>query len=972
MTIEPVKITDYIKTEEATNQGYGVGVSGASEKTKEVKSDELRALSVDSAYYNKKGNLSEDKDIVKDIQQSAELGSNTLNKIENVKRAWGDDATKAMEEDGNDPMDMEADALVTVVDEIKMNIAKAGGDISKMGGLSADEIEAMTESVTQAVEMENALDNSLSDEAKAYLVKNELEPTIANIYNAQYSAPENGSKTMSDEELVDLLEKLGDKLDSLIQQVEVEGEAVENPVDTKEVCGKMLSMDIPLTKNNLEYMIELEDYEKPSTDEVVQAIEDIVAEGKEPRDAYLIEGYSLMDQAREAVNQVNSIDFASLFNDVSTRRQLEEVRLTMTVEATFTMMKNGITVDTSNLQQLIDNLKLQENSLLKMLMKAETGEQTDKNVSLFEETMNNLADINSAPNVWLGSFSNINAATFTEIHQVSLSVSVEYSRMEATYEAVGTEVRGDLGDSISKAFSNVDDILDDLDMEASESNEQAVRILAYNRMEITQESVVTMKSASELVARTFKNMTPAVVAEMIKRGENPLDMKLEDLNSKTEEIKSELGSTSDSESFSKFLWKAEQAAEITDEERTSFIGVYRLLHQVEKTDGAAIGALISQGTEVTLRNLMTAVRSEKHSGREYEVSDKSGVIEEVIADMSITEQIEKVFLTNRCKDAKEAMTPAKMMVVGEEAIMEMNPDEFAQAMEQTDDEASEIAYTQHMTSELMSALNADKDVYRVLENMNIPTTANMISAVQNMMRASDPAFKRLYEKAAEQEDMDIEDLINEAYEKFAESCKTPEEMAEAEEALGVLAENVMRTMITTEEVNTIDLNGMKMVVQQCKAMGSMASSAETYHIPIMVADEAGNLNLRIVRGTGESGLIKMALYMQSTGNMASTFKYEAGEVDASITCETAQMRSMFAEAAPRIAQIMQEETGFAFKFSFANDSVDVNEIYKLEAGAYQEAEEVVEAGKKEYDTIQTEALYGIARGFIKVVGDMFS
>ena len=61
----------------------------------------------------------------------------------------------------------------------------------------------------------------------------------------------------------------------------------------------------------------------------------------------------------------------------------------------------------------------------------------------------------------------------------------------------------------------------------------------------------------------------------------------------------------DTERFSQFLWKLERNKEISEEERRSFIGVYRLLHQVEKSDGAAIGAVLNQGADLTLKNLLS-------------------------------------------------------------------------------------------------------------------------------------------------------------------------------------------------------------------------------------------------------------------------------------------------------------------------------------------------------------------------------
>ncbi|MCR5581283.1 MAG: DUF6240 domain-containing protein, partial [Pseudobutyrivibrio sp.] len=592
MQIEALKVTDYIKTEGADSQGYGVGASGIKDDNKANSNKELRALSVDNAFYDNKGKMT-DEEFLKEVNEASALGMSTVEKVKNIENAWDEEATAKVSEDGHDPMDMEADTLVTVVDEIKMNLAKAGKDVSKMGGLDKATVEAMTGSVAQAVEMTKGLSDTLSVETQAYLVKNELEPTITNIYNATYSAPENSEGAMTDEDVISLLEELGDKLDSLIEQVESEqiesAQRPMSPIELKDTVATMVKQDVPLTKEHLEYMVELGEYQKPSDEEIISAIDDIVAEGKEPKDAYLVEGYSLMDQAKKTFEEVMGMDAADL-PTVTAQRQLTEIQLTMTVEATFTMMKNGVDVNTNDLSDLLDKLKLQETNLLQILLKADSKEQTNANVNTFKEVMNDIAEIEAAPAATLGRFSNINMETFSSVYQVSVSVTAEYSRMEMTYEAVGTEVRRDLGDSMSKAFQNVDDILADLDIEATESSQKAVRILAYNQMNITAESVKSMQASTEMVARTFKNMTPAVVAEMIKRGQNPLDMTMGELKETTEDIKVELGSTSDEESFSKFLWKAEHNSDITEAERDAYIGVYRLLHQVEKSDGAAIGA----------------------------------------------------------------------------------------------------------------------------------------------------------------------------------------------------------------------------------------------------------------------------------------------------------------------------------------------------------------------------------------------
>ena len=141
-----------------------------------------------------------------------------------------------------------------------------------------------------------------------------------------------------------------------------------------------------------------------------------------------------------------------------------------------------------------------------------------------------------------------------------------------------------------------------------------MRILGYNQIEITQESVAEMKAADEQVQRVFRNLTPATVTEMIRRGIDPLDMDFSTLNATAEQIKKETGAN-DERGFGEFLWKLERTEGISQEERASYIGTYRLIHQVEQSDGAAVGALVNQGADITMRNLMMAVRSERRSGK---------------------------------------------------------------------------------------------------------------------------------------------------------------------------------------------------------------------------------------------------------------------------------------------------------------------------------------------------------------------
>ena len=119
--------------------------------------------------------------------------------------------------------------------------------------------------------------------------------------------------------------------------------------------------------------------------------------------------------------------------------------------------------------------------------------------------------------------------TLRQLSEKAVNFTDSFARAEQSYEAVGTEVRRDLGDSIQKAFTNVDSILLDLNMECTAQNQRAVRSLAYNQIPLTEENIVRMKEYDTRITSLMETMKPPVVAELIRRGINPLEISLDEL-----------------------------------------------------------------------------------------------------------------------------------------------------------------------------------------------------------------------------------------------------------------------------------------------------------------------------------------------------------------------------------------------------------------------------------------------------------
>ena len=814
-----------------------------------------------------------------------------------------------------DDLDLEQLAQITGSPELAVQIANSLREADLP--LADDNFKQIAETVNMADSL-----SALDDGAVKYLIDNRLEPTVRNIYFAEHSA---SAGYISAEQ---------QDISSFLPQVKnvIASAGLEVNDDTIATSKWMLENDIPLTKENLTYAQALRQTGLTTGAEDIAALAaEAVSEGKSAQDAVILSGYTWMEQAKDAVDTVENAtdeDLAyivekglpltldslreaaanrtsgtaasesqtvgtvaspeaqsedaaqSIANEsytpkgqqlLTARRQLEEIRLAMTVEANYRLLKQGVSIDTEPLVKLVEQLKDQENAYYKNLLISEGVDVNDEQVELFREVDKKVSDMRYVPAYVLG-MKDAEVSTINGVHKAGMELKSSFEKASQQYETLMTAPRTDLGDSIQKAFRNVDDILNDLDMELTDENRRAVRILGYNSIEITQDSVFQMKAADEEVQRVFKNMTPAVVTQMIKRGINPLEMDFTSLNQEAENIKSEESGREDNRRFSEYLWKMEQNHEISEEERSSYIGIYRLIRQVENTDGAAIGALIQQGSPLTMKNLLTAVRSEKRSNKmDYSVDSDFNGVSGTSNGSSITDQIEAAYQNNCLKDASELLTPerAKVLFDQDSDWENMTPEEFKAALElakeQADESGIDADYAKEQLAQLEQAANADESIYRILDKYDIPNTISNVLAMESMLNQRNQMFRKIFGSSMadhngdNQVDADdLEAIKQELLEEFGEAVSEPADMAAAQEKLGELAENVMKTMINSDHVTSLDVREMKMLSAQL-SVNSILAKEEQYAVPVMVNDELMNVSVKIVRGVDKKGIVDIMM-----------------------------------------------------------------------------------------------------------------
>ncbi|MCI8484150.1 MAG: hypothetical protein HFH41_07405 [Lachnospiraceae bacterium] len=1023
--VDHSNLTEITQTNSKVEIKGNVAVTTQETTAKEVEKDTgvVRALqqtTVETAFRSEESQMEK-------IQQEAENMEAELfqQKMAVVSNTMSEEDCRKMDGDGFSVNGTEVETIVTEIDKIKMELAKAGVDISIFGeGLSGEQLEALAGNAALASQLETMLkqadlpatEENISDceetiqqaadltankeETVKYMLEQELPPTVENLYKAQHST--SSGRVQKDPQRVEMDEQLRSQVEQVITKA---GLPVNE--ETMSYSQWMLDNQIPLTEENLTYVMDLNHMQMPpEAGQLMGAVLEAMAEGQRPGDAVILEGYSNAYRAEEAAQVIEQATDAQVWSVVekgipltienlqaeqknqeqkegqtpsqnsqeipaygredmdflTAKRQLEETRLMMTIQANYALLKKGIAIETESLEQLVEQLKSLEEDYYKSLLSQNGVAATEENAAIFAETIGKTQELASAPAYILGNI-HTDEDTVSTMHEAGMAKAAEMKRAGEAYETLQTAPRADLGDSIQKAFRNVDDILTDLGLEITEADRRAVRILAYNQMEITPESIAQIKGADQKVQNLFQNLSPAVVMEMIREGVNPLEMDVEQLNRKAEEIRHQQEGTEE-EKFSKYLWKLEQHQEITPQERDSYIGIYRLLNQIDKTDGAVVGALVNQGADLTMKNLLTAVRTNRNPGINVSVDENFGEADEIQRqELSISQQIEAAYQTDCAKEAFAMVTPEGLQQTAAQGGLEkMTPEELLwQLREAPVEEELERSYYREQMQEFSSAREAEAQVLQLLSGHDMPVTAYNIMAAQQMIHNRNGIFKSLFDPKKMGEEIDFEEVKAEILEEFGEAVKTPEDMAEAQEKLADLAENAMKTMIQSENVESVDIRDMRILQQQI-ALGTRMAKEETYAIPVLVADELTNVQLKIVRGKEERGRVDILFDSPQLGKVAARFQVQQESMKGYVISDSKQTIEELNRQEERIRQQAGPDSEISWNLDLIHSSdLDLSRFASEDKGIAK-SEQTEEAWQ-----VQTKTLYGIAKSFLEEV-----
>ena len=861
----------------------------------------------------------------------------------------GEDLRKA-NEDGFDLKNMTSEDSVTILDKVKAETAKGGtviqgynddldGSVLESAGnaglesvikkaLAAEDLPITDENikdVKNAVSLASELESPKESEA-VYMIENELMPTVRDFYVAKSAAPVSVQVKPAAEDLD------SPEMKNVKESMQEAAKVLDDPEEGFERAKWLFDRNLPVTPENIIRSKTIDEVEFPvPVEKAAKAAARAIAEGYKAEDADLSGKPGIFEQAALALDKYFSEEIERP-EDITWQRKIQEIRLSMTAEVNIELIRSGFAIDTAPIEELLNELKVAEQAVAIKYFPETAGvtahgdnapgmsigspEDAVKAYRLMNAVNNSVAELADAPASSLGMFTARVPAevAFGEFEEIALGEKDRMHRAGESYEALMTQVRPDLGDRISKAFANVDSMISEMGLDLNDENRRHVRILAYNRMEISIENIDRVAEADKVVTDVIGKMKPAAVLDMIRNGINPLEKTFDEINQFLDErVVKTGGYEKASENYAQFLYSLDKNKEITAEERESYIGIYRMLNKIESKDGSAVGAVLETGSALDFSSLLTAVRSSRFKGMDVKVDENTGLTEIHTVGKSITDQIMASFAENSSEYyEKEAEDIRRSAFAGKESI------ELLQE--------AQLPETPENINASVSLLSADDDFYKALSGLK----KKQLREDDRLGRLEEVAWDMLSEAGDEAD----------AYKDLMESVRE------------------MASEMTFDAGSVIDVKAMQQVNKQISVAVKMADEGiEEYFVPVEIGGELSKVRVSF-KGSGD-GSSSADITFKTPGGAQCSAHFEVSDkaVGGYISVNSDDdIKNLTSASDIFIADLKHQ----GFDTSAGIGIVRANQSAGTDAGIYRREG----AGRKE--------LFGISRDFLKAVKESYN
>jgi hypothetical protein len=864
---------------------------------------------------------------------------------------------------------------------------KAISDRLKVANLPATE-ENLSK-LTKALELCTSVEN-MDDRAMKYLISTGSKPTAENIYKACYSTSiQNQSGKLSDK----VWNELENQIKNVIHSAGYEADE-KNLQDAKWLIENQLPLTAEsfTYKKNLEEMksgtdkndvfnkmvegmkrgvnpkdVSLEPEKLSTGEELLKKIASIsdeaVTEAVKSGEELTVRRLATIQEGLDAGQKTRTTDVGSVseagtegnhkaaeagnyeaedteltvtkdysYDELRAKRQLEEIRLKMTLEAANRLEKKGFPIETEELEKVVTELRRLEDNYYKNRLKEAEADTSDVAVQRLKDTTQGIEALRNMPCAILGSTLPLQSTqTINGLISEGNRLQAEYAKAGEAYETLSTVPNAEYGDSLKKAFANAGTLLTQLHLEDTQANQRAVRILGYNQMEISKESINSVKAYDHQVTSLINNLHPAVTVRLIKEGINPLNIPIDELNSRIDQLKEEQGITSE-DKYSNFLRNLEKQNGINEDERKAYIGIYRLLYNINKSDGAALGAVLKADQEVTLGNLLTAVSTDKKGGINAAVKDDFGTLQSLSRNRdTIGEQLSMLtgespqsdtgqfseheghsdgssekkqmeYISSVLKQISDQATPQKLKEAersfsrsaGSQQTMSMlfssehdvldnlknvPVEKLLEQLQKTQDSQKAEDHYSMQVQAVRELCKTSEQSIRFLNDYHVPSTPLNITMANNLLSNGESTIKKVLKLKDENSVENLENSVKEIND-LTDKLNDKQSMKEAYEQLATDAKAALVKACSSENNGIIDsrrLAELKSMSQQMTFLSGLADR-EFYRVPIETDGGITEMNLTIIRGTQSSGKVSVSIASKQLGNIKAEFSLKYQEL----------------------------------------------------------------------------------------------
>lgn len=721
-------------------------------------------------------------------------------------------------------------------------------------------------------------DFRVSNSELIYLLRNNLALNKDNLYKAHYSGSRLNSNSIENKVFEDMLPQI----ERVIEQAGYEADAVG-----LEGAKTLIANDIPVTADTMRAYMEFQRYAGKSVNGLeafedigdfavlkadklykdvrnisLRAVYDMAAEG---RSVTIAAAVRYMDRNGYGNEDGNAADPDRNWNvptddrnlqALTAMRRMEEIRLSMTHEAAGRLIKLDINIDTRELSKVVAELKSMERGLVSDSLRNAGLVPSEDNINIYRELGEKVSALAEAPAEILAAPLKGAAFTVNRLYMFSEAYGEEgdtvseeesvwskipadakgFETVRRSYEAVGTAPRRDMGDSINKAFANVDDILRELDLDVGYENQRAVRILGYNSMEITAENIEEIVYYDRQVNDLMDVFYPEAVLGMIKDGINPLDVPIDELNNAIRERNYNAGVT-EAGNFAAYLRDMESMGEVSPEERESYIGIYRMMDKLAKSGDREAGWIFANSGRLTVRNLISAMRSRRASGIDIAVNEDFGMLESAGEyGKRIDEQISSAFDIFKAADENV------------EAFMQQNRIEQTMVNYAAADRmVNSAGGIYQLVSDIMSKMKFSTGIK---QDMVDEETGNMSDSLMGE---------------------DISVLESFRPESILESLRGSGEMSYKYEDLRNQLTQLMYGAGAEGKLSSMDMSVIRTINAGFNILSRMAQN-DRYQVPVETEQGIKVMNLTVKHGDGKRGTIELGITGDAMGEVSAVIR----------------------------------------------------------------------------------------------------